>query len=538
MIFLKTPRFLSLLLIFALLFAGSGCMKKDPDDPGNSDVNKNDTLVLAYDSDLFAEPLSAITGQYSKTTGKKLSAAKSGKSLYEDAKAGSAGFYVVDAHSDLSDFYENELFSDLSTDSRFLSTKLEIPNSLMLQNGKTGSYGVPLLLEAYGYIFDREVLQSLFEHENVTDLIDDLAACSYTDFEGFVVAVDTFIHAPSSAKVTVNGSDYRFSAEKTGKAANLTGVFSVSAESSRASEELLNVLLASRFNDRGEILDANEGGINTLAEVFPAYADVLDLHSTYIAGKDGSVSRGDTFIGGDFSYTAAIDLFTGGYALFYPGSTADASDFKKSVAGFGTALDIIPMKLPLSDKEITANGMSAEKLNRSIVVGARYYLAMNPKANDTDRKAMTDFIGWLYGNEAGNKAYGSVFDALPFNYSVTEPNAAAKSVMPISENGASGTDTTGDTAGDVGGNTAGSTTEMNEEKPSANYAIQNSLMASVARYFAKGDWIPAMTNALPSGWTSDVLGKNLNEYWGKEIWSGEDISAFTDRLLSGWTERI
>lgn len=524
MIFLKTKRFLSLLLIFALLFAGSGCMKKDPDDQKDPDVNKNDTLVLAYDGDLFAKNLSALTGQYSKATGKKLSAAKAGKSLYEDAKAGKSGFYLVDAHSDLSGFYENGLLSDLSTDSRFLSTKLEIPDSLTLRNGKTGSYGVPLMLEAYGYLFDRETLQSLFEHEDVTDLISDLTACSYTDFEGFVAAVDTFLHAPSSAKVTVNGNEYRFSAEKKGKAANLTGVFSVSAESSRASEELLNVLLAARFKDRAEILDAKEGGIKTLAEVFPAYADVLDLHSTYIAGKDGSVSRGDAFTGGDFSYTAAIDLFTGGYALFYPGSTADASDFEKSSAGFGKSLDIIPMKLPLTDKEITAGGMTAEKLNRSIVVGARYYLAMNPKAADADRGAMTDFLGWLYGNEAGGKAYESAFDALPFNYSVTKPTA--KSVMPISENNASGTSEDGETA------------EKPEEKPAANYAIQNSLTAAVARYFADGDWIPAMTTALPAGWTNDVLGKNLTEYWGKEVWSGDDITAFTDRLLSGWTERL
>ena len=524
MIFLKTKRFLSLLLIFAMLLLFSGCMKKDPDDQKDPDVNKNDTLVLTYDGDLYAEPLSKITEQYSKSTGKKLGSAKPGKSIYEDAKAGKSGFYLVDAHSDLSGFYENGLLSDLSTDSRFLSTKLDIPASLTLRNGKTGSYGVPLMLEAYGYIFDREVLQSLFENEDVTDLISDLAACSYTDFEGFVAAVDTFIHAPSSAKVTVNGNEYRFSAEKTGKAANLTGVFSVSAESSRASEELLNVLLASRFRDRDEILDAKEGGIKTLAEVFPAYADVLDLHSTYIAGKDGSVNRGDAFTGGDFSYTAAIDLFTGGYALFYPGSTADAPDFEKSSAGFGKNLDIIPMKLPLSDKEITANGMTAEKLDRSIVVGARYYLAMNPKANDTDRGVMTDFLGWLYGNEAGNKAYGTVFDALPFNYSMTKPTA--KSVMPISENNASGISEDGEAP------------ETSEEKPSANYAIQNSLTASVARYFADGDWIPAMTNALPSGWTDDVLGKNLTEYWGKEVWSDDDITAFTDRLLSGWTERL
>ena len=524
-------RFLAFSLALLLVLGFSGCMNKNPtkpNDPENPAVTENDELVLYHNSDAFTDPLTSLTKRYADSTGKKLSAGYTKAPLWEEAEKRQASFFLVDAHEDLSPYYEKGLFSDLSTDSRFLSTKLSIPEGLALSNGKTGSYGVPLTLEAYGYLFDKETLKSLFAVANADDLIDDLAQCSYTEFEGFVAAVDTYLKAPTAAKITLSGTTYTFAAEKSARASRLTGVFALSAESTRAAEALFGALLASQFKDRGAVLDADEVSLATLKEVLPAFTDVLDLHTGYIAGKDGTVSRGDVFTGGDFSYTAAIDLFTNGYALFYPGSTADTADFEKSSAGFGENLAIIPMKLPLSDKDIKPAGLSAEKLQRSILVGARYYLAMNPKAAETTRSEMTSFLRWLYDDPAGGVAYTSTFEGLPFNYAVTDTPSLAKSSTGSSSGSSSGSET--ETKPDENGE--------EPEKPAANYAIADSLTSSVARYYAKGDWIPVMTGALPDGWITDVLGKNLTEYWGKEVWSDEDVSAFSDRLITGWNDRI
>lgn len=525
-------RFLAFSLALLMVFGLSGCTEKDPSnpkDPENSGVTENDELVLYHNTDAFTDSLTSLAKRYTDSTGKKLSAGYTKAPLWEEAEKRQSSFFLVDAHDDLSPYYEKNAFTDLSTDSRFLSTKLSIPDGLSLTNGKPGSYGVPLMLEAYGYLFDKETLKSLFEVENVEALIDDLAQCSYTEFEGFVAAVDTYIKAPTAAKVTLSGTTYTFAAEKSPRASRLTGVFALSAESTRAAEALFGTLLASQFKDKNAVQNADSNTVSALKERLPAFMDVLDLHTGYIAGKDGTVGRGDAFTGGDFSYTAAIDLFTNGYALFYPGSTADTADFEKSSAGFGENLAIIPMKLPLSDKDIKTAGLSAEKLQRSILVGARYYLALNPNAPETARSEMTSFLRWLYGEKDGAEAYMATFDGLPFNYTVEDTPNLAKSDRDQSS-GSSHPDGSSETE-----TKPGETTET-PVKPQANYTLKSSLMESVARYYAKGDWIPVMTGALPNGWTADVLGKNLTEYWGKEVWSDDDVTTLADRLVTGWND--
>ena len=74
------------------------------------------------------------------------------------------------------------------------------------------------------------------------------------------------------------------------------------------------------------------------------------------------------------------------------------------------------MKLPLSEEQVSAAGMTAEKLQSSIVIGSRYYLAVNPKADETLSAAAKDFINWLYNDEAGKTAYSSAFGGVPFNF--------------------------------------------------------------------------------------------------------------------------
>ena len=74
------------------------------------------------------------------------------------------------------------------------------------------------------------------------------------------------------------------------------------------------------------------------------------------------------------------------------------------------------MKLPLSEDEITAAGMTAEKLQSSIVIGSRYYIAVNPEASKTLSAAAKEFISWLYNEDAGKSAYSSAFGGVPFNF--------------------------------------------------------------------------------------------------------------------------
>ena len=74
--------------------------------------------------------------------------------------------------------------------------------------------------------------------------------------------------------------------------------------------------------------------------------------------------------------------------------------------------------------------------------------------------------------------------------------------------------------------------------PVPSHRIESSLMQSVAEYYAKGDWIPDMSTALPDGWGDEVLGEGLFDLFGMETWSEDDRRKFSETLIGGWKDRL
>ena len=356
----------------------------------------------------------------------------------------------------------------------------------------------------------------------------------------------------------------------------LSGVFALTSESSRAYEYLMNYALAAKFGERNEISAAAENDVTGAKGAFAAAAQALDDLTSHVAGTGGAIGRGEDFVGGDYTYSAAIDAFTGGFALFYPGSSLDASDFKKSSVTFGENLDILPMKLPLSESDVTASGTSAEKLNRSIVIASRYYITFNPNADAAAASSARDFVKWLYTEAEGMAAYSEAFGGVAFNY--TEPlegrraqrNASSGSLSTENEtasaenggnggvNGADGTAGSGNGSADNGvtdGENSGAASsgtldsilssspgsensgaDSAENGANGGYVISDSLARAVARYYTSGNWIPELVSSLPSGWRSDTFGKSLTDYWNKPAWSEEDRESLVSGWMTGWTE--
>ena len=570
---MRIKQILSLAVAFALIFSFSGCMRRNENDQNQQNETNNtveDELVIYHNNTELAPMLISLAEEYSAATGKKISAQLAGNDFFGEVKSKNAAIYIVDTHSDLSEWHSGGFFADLMNDTGLSSLVSGIPSGLQFNSSGLGNYGVPLMLEGYGYIFDREMLDDLFGGENTEALVNDLRTCSFTEFEGFVAAVDTYIAAPSAATVTLNGRNYTFAAEKTGKAANLTGVFSLNNESTRAMEHLLSYVLAAKFGSRYEVMTADETAVTGMNDILSAYIEVLDLHTGHIAGAEGSISRGEEFTGGDYNYSTSIDLFTRGYALFYPGGTSDTADFEESSAGFGANLDIIPMKLPITDEQITASGMTAEKLRNSIVIGSRYYIAVNPNASETLSAAAREFIDWIYNDEAGRTAYSSAFGGVPFNFEYTANengtvngengnSSAAEGYGNETENGTvspenaepsgtaqNGNTTAGENSGAVNENSGtaaenGTAAEENHTAAENRIPSQNvsgTLLSAVADYYAAGNWIPDMTAAMPADFVDEVLGKGTRDYWGMETWTAEDRTGFVETILGGWKERL
>ena len=556
---MQIKKIFAALLALAMVFSLAGCNKKD-DNPSQSSsgAETQDEFVIYHSSKELDSMLSAAARAYSKATGKQISVKFSEggiASLLENEKP---ALFVADTKSDLSTLFEKGAFSEIASG---LFGGAALPEGLWLNQNGTGSYGVPLMLEGYGYIFDRDMLSALFGEEAAEALARDLRLCSYTDFNGFAAAVETYIKAPSDATVTVNGSEYTFEKEKTGRAQMLTGVFALTPESTRAYEYLMDYALAAKFGKKAELYSAAENDVNGMKDIFSAAAQALDDMTGKISGVGGSIGRGEDFTGGDYTYSAAIDAFTGGFALFYPGSTSDAADFKKSSVTFGENLDIIPMKLPLSDSDITAADMTAEKLNRSLAIGSRYYLAINPNADAAKVSAARDFIKWLYTDNAGMAAFSESFGGFGFNYSgeggeAAEENSAenrmgrssvgssAAESKPVStdDNSVSTGDSsvsTDDNSVSTGGNsvsTGDGSSSTESGAAAGGYAVSGSLMSALARYYADGDWFPAMAYAVPGGWSSDVFGKSLTDYWNKPTWSDEDRESLVSGWITGWRD--
>ena len=552
---------LSLLLAAVLVLSFSGCRNRnDEEENQNPEVTQQDELVIYHKNTDLAPMLMSLTEEYSKATGKKISAKLAGNDFLGEMKSQNGVLYIVDTHSDLSGWHSEGLLSDFLNDSGLSSLISKVPAGLQLNAAGIGSYGIPLMLEGYGYIFDKDMLSDIFGEENAEKLTGDLRTCSFTDFEGFVSALDTWISAPSAAELTVNGNKYTFAEEKTGKAQNLTGVFSLNIESTRAMEHLLSSALAAKFASRYEVLTAGEEAISEMEDIFEAYAEVLDFQTSRVAGAEGTIGRGEEFAGGDYNYSTSVDLFARGKALFYPGGTSDAADFEKSAEGFGENLDIIPMKLPLSEEEISAAGMTAEKLQSSIVIGSRYYLAINPNAEENLYAAARDFVNWLYNDTAGKTAYSSAFGGVPFNFEYLmgapsgeensstaegETNSETETESLPSEGAKTSQNSEGNQSlGEEQNSEAEPEQNLPEENPemvgpmNPSHKISGTLMEAVAEYYSAGNWIPDLSFSLPADFSGKILGDSLSGYWAKDSWTESDREDFVDIIIGGWKNLI
>ena len=189
---------LSLLLAAVLVLSFSGCRNRnDEEENQNPEVTQQDELVIYHKNTDLAPMLMSLTEEYSKATGKKISAKLAGNDFLGEMKSQNGVLYIVDTHSDLSGWHSEGLLSDFLNDSGLSSLISKVPAGLQLNAAGIGSYGIPLMLEGYGYIFDKDMLSDIFGEENAEKLTGDLRTCSFTDFEGFVSALDTWISAPS-----------------------------------------------------------------------------------------------------------------------------------------------------------------------------------------------------------------------------------------------------------------------------------------------------------------------------------------------------
>lgn len=366
-----------------------------------------------------------------------------------------------------------------------------VPQNMRLTSDGVTNYGIPYNVEGYGYIVDTRMADALFGDGSSAAFIRDVKACSYEEFRTMVEAVDKYIKDGTPSSFILNGTSYKLRDTKTEMSGKLTGVFAVAgADKWTYGDHMINVALNAVFSNPAEAASATAREIESIREPMIAYAKALDFKTSYAAGKNGPLLRGPEFINTTTAnYDSAVELFANSKALFIKQGNWAYTNIEKANADIVKTLEFIPVKLPIEDSAVTAEGMTADKLNRSISVFVPNYYAINAKATKEQQQTAMEFLLWLNTTAEGQKFVTEDMAFIPYN------------------------------------------ADHNTLKS------ENSLTNSILKYMSSGDVISNPFGGAPVTWTTDVVGLDIMErYLIKPEWNEEDYRTIADNAIEKWKQ--
>jgi raffinose/stachyose/melibiose transport system substrate-binding protein len=400
--------------------------------------------------------------------------------------------FSVQGIKELIEWTQGGFVQDLSTvqDPAFARLVADMAPSLRLTTNGQDSYGIPYNVEGYGYIVDSQMIADIFGAARVTAVLEDIKAASYTEWETLVKALDGWIKSPSAVQISLNGKAYTLNAGKSGLAANLTGVFAVmGAEKWTYGDHFINVALNAIFTSPNDANNATAEKIRSGKGAFLAYAKALDLKTSYLAGKNGPGKRGQDFVSSaNYGYDQTVQLFTGSKAVFFKQGNWAYGNIAGLNAAQAQRLSFLPVKMPFNPADIVRNdGMTVEKLNRSIPVFVPNYFAVNQYASAEEKRHAYNFLVWLNTSPAGQRFLVEEFAFIPYN---ADP---------------------------------------------AVTTVPNSLGNSIISYMKTGDITAAPYHGAPASWSGDVVGLRIMEhYLVNPAWTEEDYNDIANYAIDQW----
>jgi raffinose/stachyose/melibiose transport system substrate-binding protein len=400
--------------------------------------------------------------------------------------------YSIQGVKELVEWVQGGFVEDLSqvTDPAFAALASAIPPSIRLTTDGNTSFGIPYNVEGYGYIVDVKLLGDIFGQDQVTNLTADIRAAVYDEWAALVTALDNWIKNPAPARLTLNGNTYNFAASKSGLAVNLTGVFAVmGAEKWTYGDHFINVALNAIFTSPNDANNATEEKLRAGKGAFVDYAKALDLKTSHLAGKNGPAQRGQDFVSSaNFGYDQTVQIFADSKAVFFKQGNWAYGNIAGVNPEMAERLVFLPVKMPFKPADIVrTDGMTVEKLNRSIPVFVPNYYAVNKLSSDTEKKHAYDFLVWLNTSSSGRHYVVDEFAFIPYN---ADP---------------------------------------------AVTTVPNSLGNSIISYMKSGDIIAAPYHGAPASWSGDVVGLRVMEnYLTKPQWTEGDYNDIADYAITEW----
>ncbi|MDR0723232.1 MAG: ABC transporter substrate-binding protein, partial [Treponema sp.] len=331
-------------------------------------------------------------------------------------------------------------FAQVENNPAFSKLAQDIGPDLRLTLGGTTNYGIPYNLEGYGYIVDTKMLAELFDLADATELIQDIKTASYSEWEAFIIGIDNWIKNNPPGPVKVSGKTYTLAASKTAMTGSLTGVIALmGSQRWTYGDHLVNVALNATFSTINDSLNAKEGDIRRIRGPLVAYAKALDFKTRHLAGKNGPAQRGHDLVSdANFGYDQAVQLFAEGKALLLKQGNWAYNNILTVNQDVAERLYFLPIKMPFTSSDITAQGLTIEKMERSIPVFVPNYYTVNALCAEEEKQKAYDFLVWMNTSPEGQRFIIEEMAFIPYNADAsvtTVPNSLGNSILEYMKTG-------------------------------------------------------------------------------------------------------
>ncbi len=352
-----------------------------------------------------------------------------------------------------------------------------------------GNYGIPYNIEGYGLIANKKMLTDILELGDIEQFKQDYKAASYTEFQDMVKSLDSYIKNGSGEDFTLNGKSYHIRNGKTPYTESLTGVLAIAgAEKWTYGNHYGNFPISAVYKTVYDVRESAPDKGDNLKEPIIKSLKELEFATDYATGADGPIERGAQFINSTATgYDQAIQMLAEKKAIFMKNGNWIYSNVQKISEETAKNLIMLPVKVSFNESDVTADGMTPEKMNRSIPEFVSQYYVINAKATEEERRDAEDFVYWLNTSEKGLDFIVNDFAFVPFN-------------------------------------------------ADADTQLDNPLSNDLIEYKLADDLLANPFDAAPASWGLESYGKYVMEdlFTQKDTWTDTQLTEIADKCIKDW----
>lgn len=364
-----------------------------------------------------------------------------------------------------------------------------VPDSMKLEFEGEGNYGIPYNIEGYGLIANKKMLTEILQIDDINQFKQDYKEASYTEFQDMIKSLDSYIKNNSGEDFTLNGQIYHIRNGKTSYTESLTGVLSIAgAEKWTYGNHYGNFPISAVYNTVYDVRESEPEKAERLKEPIIKSLKELEFATNYAAGANSPIERGSQFINSTATgYDQAIQMLAEKKAIFMKNGNWIYSNVQKISEETAENLIMLPVKVSFDENDITADGMTLEKMNRSIPEFVSQYYVINAKATEEEQRDAEDFVYWLNTSEKGLDFIVNDFAFVPFN-------------------------------------------------ADENTQLDNPLSNDLIEYKLADDLLANPFDAAPASWGLESYGKYVMEelFVQKENWPDAQLTKIADKCIKDW----